>query len=179
MSATRVIKIRDPVTQEQEFIKRVINMENDSFICQELTLSKNLKKFTEDWTIIIKLINIYDGNIDNSEIYILKFYRNGQLTCTCKDFLFKAKELKIACKHLLFILEKYTDLNYSILLENGFILNKHLLEQYEYIIENIVQNFRCRFCLNIDNKIKDTCNTNNVCNICEHFVSVQNNNVYL
>lgn len=165
-----VVKSAELLRREKEFVKRIQNMEYDSYMCIDFVLSKYYKKFSEDWIIMVKLINISDGITINKEIYKIKFHINGQISCTCKDYELRAKNLKITCKHIIFILEKYNDLNYSILLENGFILNKHLLEQYENIVENALQYTRCRYCLNIIDKCNDI---ENICEVCKYMVARQ------
>ena len=124
-------KSTELISREKEFVKRIRNMKNTHFICPEIKLSKELKKFTDNWKIILKIFSIYDNrHICDAEIYTLTFFMNGQITCTCNDYKLKAQQLNIGCKHILYILEKNSEINYSILLENGFILNKQILEQY-------------------------------------------------
>lgn len=153
------------IDREKELVKRIKNMENDGYICCEMILSKKFKKFAENWSILIKMINMHDVKQD---AYILKFHMNGQITCTCENFA--AKQLKIACKHVLYILGKYNDLNYLILLNNEFVLSKQILEQYENIIESAEQNRRCYNCLNINEQHNKMLQTDKyICDICSYF----------
>lgn len=156
------------VDKYEEFIKRICKMDSDNFIFKKIELSKNYKKFSEDWQINIDIANI--KNITNE--YNIKVNSNGTLICSCKDFGTRAKNMNIICKHIIYFLNKYDEINYEYFLEYGFILNKSLLKIYEDICNDIL---RCQSCLCINKKLKYfNKNKKHICDICDYYINRYN-----